>query len=88
MTQNDQTLPTIAPKADCSPQTQRSGHNYKDFVEVRRVLQLPKDFVDLHAPAILLLTLVSELCGEQSPLEHHVHHYLDEAGQKSWNIDV
>ena len=66
----------------------RSGHRYNDFVEVRRVLQLPKDFVDLHAPAILSLTLVSELCGEQSPFEHHVHHYLDEAGQKSWNIDV
>ena len=66
----------------------RSVHSYKDFVEVRRVLQLPKDFVDLHAPAISSLTLVSELCGEQSPVEHHVHHYLDEAGQKSLNIDV
>ena len=66
----------------------RSGHSYKDPVEVRRVLQLPKDFVDLHAPAISSLTLVSELCGEQSPVEHHVHHYLDEAGQKSLNIDV
>ena len=52
------------------------------------MLQLPKDFVDLHAPAISSLTLVSELCGEQSPVEHHVHHYLDEAGQKSLNIDV
>ena len=66
----------------------RSGHSYKDFVEVRGVLQLPKDFVDLHAPAISSLTLVSELCGEQSPFEHHVHHYLDELKQKSWNIDV
>ena len=66
----------------------RSVHSYKDFVEVGRVLQLPKDFVDLHAPAISSLTLVSELCGEQSPVEHHVHHYLDEAGQKSLNIDV
>ena len=88
-TQNDQPLPIIASDADSSPQTHvEVSTQLKDFVEVGRVLQLPKDFVDLHAPAISSLTLVSELCGEQSPVEHHVHHYLDEAGQKSLNIDV